>query len=73
MSYALFSDGVQISRAFPTRSDVWRHAEASGLVVEVDSADEDPPRKVLDMACTISPCAPADAANLNQRIAAAAS
>lgn len=58
MPYALFSDNVQVSRAFPSKPDVWRHAEESGLVVEVGSGDEDPPRKVLDMACTIRSCEP---------------
>jgi hypothetical protein len=53
MPYALFSNAVQISKPFATKADVWSYAQANGLVVEVRSYEEDPPRRILDMGCTI--------------------
>jgi hypothetical protein len=32
MPYALFEDEQQLSRAFPTEADVWKHAIEAGLV-----------------------------------------
>jgi hypothetical protein len=58
MPYALFSNSTKVSKAFPSKSDVWRHAEESGLVAEVGLGEEDPPRRVLDMGYEIKECAP---------------
>lgn len=57
MPYALFCNDAQISRAYPSESDVWKLAQRSGLVVDV-SADEDcpGPRRVLDNDYEIKPC-----------------
>lgn len=56
MPYALFSNSVKVSKAFPSKSDVWRHAAESGLVMEVGSGEEDPPRRILDMGYAIHEC-----------------
>ena len=49
MPYALFSNDAQLSRAYPTEADVWKHARKSGLVVDVASDEHRPtPRPVLD-------------------------
>jgi hypothetical protein len=58
MSYALFSNSVKVSKAFPNKSDVWQHAADSGLVMEVGLGEEDPPRRILDMGYAIHECAP---------------
>lgn len=58
MPYALFTNDEKISRAFPTRSDVWRHAEEAGLVIELPPVDGEPARQELDQDYTIRPCAP---------------
>jgi len=58
MSYALFSDTVQVSQAFRTKAEVWKHAAARGLVIEGSSSEEDPPRRILDMGYTIDASAP---------------
>jgi hypothetical protein len=58
MPYALFSNAVKVSKAFPTKSEVWQHAADSGLVIEVGSREEDPPRRILDMGYAIHECAP---------------
>ncbi|MBC7579620.1 MAG: hypothetical protein H7312_20015 [Tardiphaga sp.] len=57
MPYALFSNAVQVSNAFATKSEVWQHAAARGLVIEVGSGEEDPPRRILDMGYSIHACA----------------
>jgi hypothetical protein len=57
MPYALFSHAEQVSRAFASKAEVWRHAAESGLVVEVTSGEEDPPRRILDMDYAIRECA----------------
>jgi hypothetical protein len=57
MPYALFSNSIKVSKAFPTKSEVWQHAADSGLVVEVGSREEDPPRRILDMGYAIHECA----------------
>jgi hypothetical protein len=58
MPYALFSDAAKASPSFPTKSEVWRHAEQTGLVIEVRSREEDPPRRILDMGYEIRECEP---------------
>lgn len=40
MSYALFVEDVQVSRALPTRNDVWHYADDAGLVVDALIQDE---------------------------------
>ena len=57
MPYALFSNAVQISNAFDTKAQVWNHASACGLVIEVSSSEEDPPRRILGNGYTIEACA----------------
>jgi hypothetical protein len=59
MPYALFSNDVKLSKAYPTEADVWKLARQSGLVVDVTS-DEDraAPRPVLDNDYEIRPCWP---------------
>jgi hypothetical protein len=59
MPYALFSSDAQLSKAYPTEADVWKHARKSGLVVDVASDDDKPtPRPVLDHDYEIKPCKP---------------
>lgn len=58
MPYALFANATKVSKAFVSKSDVWRHAEESGLVTEVGLGEEDPPRRILDMDYAIRECAP---------------
>lgn len=58
MPYALFSNSEKVSKAFPSKSEVWQHAAESGLVVEVGSREEDPPRQILDMGYAIHECSP---------------
>ena len=57
MPYALFCNEAQISKAYPSEADVWKLAQTSGLVVDVE-ADEDRqgPRRVLDNEYEIKPC-----------------
>ncbi len=57
MPYALFSNSIKVSKAFPNKSDVWQHAAESGLVMEVGLGEEDPPRRLLDMGYAIHACA----------------
>ena len=59
MPYALFSNDVKLSKAYPTEADVWKLARQSGLVVDVTS-DEDraAPRPVLDNDYEIRQCRP---------------
>jgi hypothetical protein len=57
MPYALFSNATKVSQSFQTKSEVWQHADESGLVVEVGSPEEDPPRRILDMGYVIRECA----------------
>ena len=61
MPYALFSHAEQVSKAFASKSEVWRHAAESGLVMDVTSGEEDPPRQILDMDYSIHECAPGPA------------
>jgi hypothetical protein len=59
MPYALFSNDVKLSKAYPTEADVWKLARQSGLVVDV-ATDQDTaaPRPVLDNDYEIRPCRP---------------
>lgn len=57
MPYALFSNATKVSQSFQTKSEVWQHADESGLIVEVGSLEEDPPRRILDMGYVIRECA----------------
>jgi hypothetical protein len=57
MPYALFSNATKVSQSFQTKSEVWQHADESGLIVEVGSFEEDPPRRILDMGYVIRECA----------------
>jgi hypothetical protein len=57
MPYALFSNATKVSQLFQTKSEVWQHADESGLIVEVGSREEDPPRRILDMGYVIRECA----------------
>ncbi|MHC2377343.1 hypothetical protein ACVIU7_000722 [Bradyrhizobium liaoningense] len=57
MPYALFCNDAQISKAYPSESDVWKLAQRSGLVVDVVADDERPgPRRVLDNGYEIASC-----------------
>jgi hypothetical protein len=59
MPYALFSNDVKLSKAYPTEADVWKLARQSGLVVDVTSdEDKTAPRPVLDNDYEIRPCRP---------------
>jgi hypothetical protein len=58
MSYALFSDTVKVSPAFRSKAEVWNHAADSGLVIEVSSSEEDPPRRILAKGYTIDAFGP---------------
>lgn len=50
MPYALFDDDQQLSKQFPTKDDVWKHADEAGLVDVVDG------KTVLEDGYTIQPC-----------------
>jgi hypothetical protein len=65
MPYALFSHAEQVSKAFASKAEVWQHAAESGLVIEIGSREEDPPRRVLDMGYAIGACATDDAESSN--------
>lgn len=57
MPYALFCNDAQISKAYPSESDVWKIAQRSGLVVDISADDEGHgPRRVLDNDYEIKPC-----------------
>ncbi|MBR0703079.1 hypothetical protein ML401_20720 [Bradyrhizobium sp. 62B] len=57
MPYALFCNDAQISKAYPSESDIWQLAERSGLVVDVSPDEDRPgPRRVLDNDYEIRPC-----------------
>ena len=58
MPYALFCQDTKISRAFPTKADVWKHASENGLVVDLSSDEENPsPKRVIDNGYSIRKCA----------------
>lgn len=69
MSYALFSNTIKVSQAFRTKAEVWKHAADIGLVIEVSSSEEDPPRRILATGYTIDACAPdiADGPTVGER------
>jgi hypothetical protein len=50
MPYALFEDDTKLSKEFPNRDDVWKHADEAGLVDVVDG------KTVLEDGYTIQPC-----------------
>ena len=59
MSYALFVDDVQVSRALPTQNDVWHYADDAGLVVDAliqDSTGK--PERVLEQGYSIREAEP---------------
>jgi hypothetical protein len=57
MPYALFCNDAQISKVYPSESDVWKLAQRSGLVVDVTTDEDRPgPRRVLDNDYEIKPC-----------------
>lgn len=57
MPYALFCNDAQISKAYPSESDVWKIAQRSGLVVDISADDErHGPRRVLDNDYEIKSC-----------------
>jgi hypothetical protein len=58
MPYALYSHADQVSNAFASKAEVWAHAAANGLVIELGSSEEDPPRRVLHIEYIIRECAP---------------
>jgi hypothetical protein len=59
MPYALFSHDAKLSKAYPTRADVWKLARRSGLVVDVASEEgKAAPYPVLDNDYEIRPCRP---------------
>lgn len=54
MSYALFVEDVQVSRALPTRNDVWHYADDAGLVVDALIQDETgKPERMLEQGYSI--------------------
>ena len=58
MPYALFCNEAQISKAYPSEADVWKIAQTSGLVVDIEADDgKTGPRRVLDNEYEIRPCA----------------
>ena len=59
MSYALFVEDVQDSRALPTRNDVWHYADVAGLVVDALIEDETgTPERVLEQGYSIRQAEP---------------
>lgn len=50
MPYALFEDDEQLSRAFATEAEVWRHAVKAGLVETTGDIDR------LENHLSIKPC-----------------
>ncbi len=57
MPYALYTnDDERISRVFPTRDEVWQHADEAGLVVEVVADDGHVARRELDQDYSIRAC-----------------
>lgn len=61
MPYALFTHDEKISKTFPTRQAVWKHADEAGLVIDVVSDDTQQSRRVLDQDYTIRQCEADDA------------
>jgi hypothetical protein len=50
MRYALFDGDEQLSKQFPSRDDVWKHADEAGLVDVVNG------KTVLEDGYSIQPC-----------------
>ena len=47
MPYAVFCHEAKLSKAYPTEADVWEHARQSGLLVDVNSGDNEPTSRVV--------------------------
>jgi hypothetical protein len=59
MPYALFCNEAKLSKAYPTEADVWKLAQRSGLVVDVESRrGKLASRPLLDNDYEIRPCRP---------------
>ena len=56
MPYALFAKEAKLSKAYPTEADVWKVAQNSGLVVDVE--EKAASRPVLDQDYEIRFCQP---------------
>jgi hypothetical protein len=57
MPYALFSNDAKLSKAYPSRADVWKLARRSGLVVDVATEEgKAVPHPVLDNDYEIRRC-----------------
>ena len=57
MPYALFCHEAKLSKAYPTEADVWKHAQESGLVVDVVSEEDTPAaRPVLENDYQVRSC-----------------
>jgi hypothetical protein len=52
MAYAVFKEGVKLSRSFPTREEALRKADEAGLVEDADG------KPALEGDLRIQPCAP---------------
>jgi hypothetical protein len=53
MTYALFLNDQQISGPFSEKAEAWAEATRRGLVTIIPSMDEDPPRRALNLNCSI--------------------
>jgi hypothetical protein len=53
MAYALFLNEQMIGGPFSEKSEAWADATKRGLVMIIPSFDEDPPRQILDLNCSI--------------------
>jgi len=59
MPYALFCHDAKLSKTYPSKADVWRLAQLSGLVVDAASEEETAhPRPVLENDYEIRACRP---------------
>lgn len=56
MPYAIFCHDEQISKAFPTEADVWKHARENGLVVDLHEPDDGETVEFLDNEYEVRPC-----------------
>ena len=53
MAYALFLNEEMIGGPFSEKSEAWADAAKRGLVTVIPSFDEDPPRQILHLNCSI--------------------
>jgi hypothetical protein len=59
MPYALFCNDAKLSKTYPSKADVWRLAQLSGLVVDAVSEEEKAhPHPVLENDYEIRACRP---------------